>query len=152
MLCFFLSSRRRHTRCALVTGVQTCALPISINGTAGLSAAGIEATVIDDGTGRRLKIIDSEGNNFLMTDSGNFLSTTGMAVDEVGISRVLAVNDVLVSDPALRARGALNDSATLAVSDVGLPLVAGSITSEPSGSLDATLPLAARWCSSAANN
>src|SRR3546814_7303231 len=27
MFCFF-SSRRRHTRCALVTGVQTCALPI----------------------------------------------------------------------------------------------------------------------------
>src|SRR3546814_3612198 len=26
-LCF--SNRRRHTRCALVTGVQTCALPIS---------------------------------------------------------------------------------------------------------------------------
>src|SRR3546814_2726881 len=33
MLCFsvvfFFSSRRRHTRCALVTGVQTCALPIA---------------------------------------------------------------------------------------------------------------------------
>src|SRR3546814_3072546 len=28
--CFFFSSRRRHTRCALVTGVQTCALPICI--------------------------------------------------------------------------------------------------------------------------
>src|SRR3546814_7322716 len=32
MLCpciyIFFSSRRRHTRCALVTGVQTCALPI----------------------------------------------------------------------------------------------------------------------------
>src|SRR3546814_4417081 len=28
-LCFFFfSSIRRHTRCALVTGVQTCALPI----------------------------------------------------------------------------------------------------------------------------
>src|SRR3546814_8889673 len=26
-VCFF-SGRRRHTRCALVTGVQTCALPI----------------------------------------------------------------------------------------------------------------------------
>src|SRR3546814_1295659 len=25
---FLFSSRRRHTRCALVTGVQTCALPI----------------------------------------------------------------------------------------------------------------------------
>src|SRR3546814_15201380 len=27
--CFFFSSRRRHTRCALVTGVQTCALPVT---------------------------------------------------------------------------------------------------------------------------
>src|SRR3546814_10171053 len=27
-MCVFFSSRRRHTRCALVTGVQTCALPI----------------------------------------------------------------------------------------------------------------------------
>src|SRR3546814_18817670 len=31
LYCFFFSSRRRHTRCALVTGVQTCALPISFN-------------------------------------------------------------------------------------------------------------------------
>src|SRR3546814_7520121 len=29
MCFFFFSSRRRHTSCALVTGVQTCALPIS---------------------------------------------------------------------------------------------------------------------------
>src|SRR3546814_4913990 len=29
MSCVF-ASRRRHTRCALVTGVQTCALPISL--------------------------------------------------------------------------------------------------------------------------
>src|SRR3546814_3983226 len=28
---FFFSSRRRHTRCALVAGVQTCALPISVD-------------------------------------------------------------------------------------------------------------------------
>src|SRR3546814_2867036 len=27
-LFVFFSSRRRHTRCALVTGVQTCSLPI----------------------------------------------------------------------------------------------------------------------------
>src|SRR3546814_6241156 len=32
---FFFSSRRRHTRCALVTGVQTCALPIFFNTTEG---------------------------------------------------------------------------------------------------------------------
>src|SRR3546814_1430969 len=31
-MLFFFASRRRHTRCALVTGVQTCALPISASG------------------------------------------------------------------------------------------------------------------------
>src|SRR3546814_5763814 len=30
---FFVTSRRRHTRCALVTGVQTCALPILLTTT-----------------------------------------------------------------------------------------------------------------------
>src|SRR3546814_8011868 len=38
---FFFSSRRRHTRCALVTGVQTCALPISF------ARAGAEVMVND---------------------------------------------------------------------------------------------------------
>src|SRR3546814_10382511 len=32
LFVFFFSSRRRHTRCALVTGVQTCALPICAPG------------------------------------------------------------------------------------------------------------------------
>src|SRR3546814_7972412 len=36
----FFSSRRRHTRCALVTGVQTCALPIFWRGTGAGAAAG----------------------------------------------------------------------------------------------------------------
>src|SRR3546814_16801652 len=31
VFCFFLSSRRRHRRCALVNGVQTCALPIFLD-------------------------------------------------------------------------------------------------------------------------
>src|SRR3546814_2262983 len=41
--CFFFSSRSRHTRCALVTGVQTCALPILRD--LPLAASLIEATV-----------------------------------------------------------------------------------------------------------
>src|SRR3546814_2957739 len=42
-LFFFFSSRRRHTRCALVTGVQTCALPIfaEIESAISLSASSI---------------------------------------------------------------------------------------------------------------
>src|SRR3546814_13461625 len=45
---FFFSSRRRHTRCALVTGVQTCALPIYLRGRLpGLSINMGGATSID---------------------------------------------------------------------------------------------------------
>src|SRR3546814_7241435 len=42
MFIFFFSSRRRHTRCALVTGVQTCALPILSRGLARGLAPGAE--------------------------------------------------------------------------------------------------------------
>src|SRR3546814_21031677 len=42
---FFFSSRRRHTRCALVTGVQTCALPIYVGlGNGNLTPATAEET------------------------------------------------------------------------------------------------------------
>src|SRR3546814_5824356 len=39
VVLFFFSSRRRHTRCALVTGVQTCALPILLIARAALDVA-----------------------------------------------------------------------------------------------------------------
>src|SRR3546814_6472155 len=42
---FFFSSRRRHTRCALVTGVQTCALPIFEAADVALQRARAEAGV-----------------------------------------------------------------------------------------------------------
>src|SRR3546814_6368006 len=52
MCVFFFSSRRRHTRCAVVTGVQTCALPIYFRPTSagqtnpgGLSLSDIEANL-----------------------------------------------------------------------------------------------------------
>src|SRR3546814_435928 len=51
---FFFSSRRRHTRCALVTGVQTCALPI-LSAVQGrflhlLALAGRAARILEVGT------------------------------------------------------------------------------------------------------
>src|SRR3546814_4867559 len=48
MFCvvFFLSSRRRQTCCALVTGVQTCALPISaVSGVKTVDAAAADAAL-----------------------------------------------------------------------------------------------------------
>src|SRR3546814_3941623 len=42
-LYFFFSSRRRHTRCALVTGVQPCALPICMSHNSGDEYAWLSA-------------------------------------------------------------------------------------------------------------
>src|SRR3546814_12333580 len=50
LVFFFFSSRRRHTRCALVTGVQTCALPILIDA--------VEAARDDRGLGLRKRFAD----------------------------------------------------------------------------------------------
>src|SRR3546814_2480072 len=47
---FFFSSRRRHTSCALVTGVQTCALPIYV-GAARLETAVATVAVADTAAG-----------------------------------------------------------------------------------------------------
>src|SRR3546814_17413999 len=59
---FFFSSRRRHTRCALVTGVQTCALPIytifhPLVGLSPIFASGLAAT-------QGLKIQENSANFF----------------------------------------------------------------------------------------
>src|SRR3546814_1118620 len=68
-VCFFFSSRRRHTICALVTGVQTCALPIS--GPAGLPGLELVAaykrilqkTIDRRPSGMRLKIAQALGKH-----------------------------------------------------------------------------------------
>src|SRR3546814_9251466 len=59
---FFFSSRRRHTRCALVTGVQTCALPISY---AAQLAAGPEDDIAAVGGPRHIRIDAGDRPGFL---------------------------------------------------------------------------------------
>src|SRR3546814_2112596 len=46
LYCFF-SSRRRHSRCALVTGVQTCALPISLAAVRKMFNWAVERDILD---------------------------------------------------------------------------------------------------------
>src|SRR3546814_5215539 len=50
--CFFFSSRRRHTRCALVTGVQTCALPILVAMHARAATSLIDRNAVSKGAAR----------------------------------------------------------------------------------------------------
>src|SRR3546814_2043097 len=61
---FFFSSRRRHTRCALVTGVQTCALPILADETENLNInIGSDPSGVETGSKRAstsIKGVNSE--------------------------------------------------------------------------------------------
>src|SRR3546814_4853499 len=75
-LCLF-SIRRRHTRCALVTGVQTCALPICL----GTTGWGIIAA-----DGNRLSHI---ANGQIKTDSKMPLASRLLVLD-------LALTDLLL--------------------------------------------------------
>src|SRR3546814_7886182 len=74
LLLFFFSSRRRHTRCALVTGVQTCALPICLALARGLPLIGVSSFEVaaaaaspDERAGRRtLAVLDSKRSEVFM--------------------------------------------------------------------------------------
>src|SRR3546814_12661797 len=82
LMYFFFSSRRRHTICALVTGVQTCALPIYIT-PENLDLEVLKATAADDviygnsldnsisGLVGHDVIHASGGNDTVMGDQGN---------------------------------------------------------------------------------
>src|SRR5213082_1080306 len=70
MLCFFFSSRRRHTRLCQVTGVQTCALPIYADGRRALGAEHLAPACTT-----HFAVVDKDGNMAAVTQT--LLSTFG---------------------------------------------------------------------------
>src|SRR3546814_8040131 len=79
MLLFF-SSRRRHTRCALVTGVQTCALPIS-NSTGWWTALSSPFDTAQWTFDNYVTVLDSEGfSNALLNSLAVAIPATVMPI------------------------------------------------------------------------
>src|SRR3546814_6416478 len=97
VICFFFSSRRRHTRCALVTGVQTCALPISIGieGTdlghpAALQRAGggVAADLVPDGEQRHQQQAEpGDGDDIDAACPHHWLPSAIAAASSGGVAR-----------------------------------------------------------------
>src|SRR3546814_11589972 len=83
MFYFFCSSRRRHTRCALVTGVQTCALPIWYGADDLTRIALIDCIVVSDDLIDALHIAEH------VEASMNLGRITGMDGLYFGVSRAL---------------------------------------------------------------
>src|SRR3546814_4823904 len=75
---FFFSSRRRHTRCALVTGVQTCALPVWMWRRAMLGHA--VSNVMPVIAANRIGEEDGQifyGHSFITDEWGDFVAEAG---------------------------------------------------------------------------
>src|SRR3546814_3930495 len=81
----FFSSRRRHTRCALVTGVQTCALPISEldagTGDVALAHAGNDFVGAVDITGGTVAITDANALTLGTVSAGQLTATSTGRLD-----------------------------------------------------------------------
>src|SRR3546814_1649419 len=67
---FCVPRKRRHTRCALVTGVQTCALPIF--------RLGQPATTLSGGEAQRIKLATELSNRFARLLMDEMKSTVRM--------------------------------------------------------------------------
>src|SRR3546814_3977987 len=68
---FFCSSRRRHTSCALVTGVQTCALPICLK-------SSVLATSLAKKHGSRLHVLHiSTADELALFEAGPLVRADG---------------------------------------------------------------------------
>src|SRR3546814_2508045 len=112
VVCFF-SSRRRHTRCALVTGVQTCALPIyaaehgDADGAVGRYVPRRIAQVVPHRAGQRIV-----GGRVVEADMGlvapllvNKARLAHFAASRCGASRPLSASSRRISSPCSSSSG-----------------------------------------------
>src|SRR3546814_1440164 len=118
MCVFFCSRWRRHTRCALVTGVQTCALPISSTQNSGLfdymlplftEKTGIEVRVVAVGTGQAIKNAQNCDGDVLFVHAKAAEET--FVAEGYGVSRAdVMYNDFVIVGPAADPAGAAGRS------------------------------------------
>src|SRR3546814_459488 len=116
MFCFFFfSSRRRHTRCALVTGVQTCALPISRALLVSFWGGAPDSLVIAEG----IEKPDPRDPPLAEADAAVFDAAVNRARAQVVVEQSRAHQDYTVSGGTRFLRGT-NDVAVLG--GISIPL------------------------------
>src|SRR3546814_2980862 len=107
---FLFSSRRRHTRCSLVTGVQTCSLPIcerhrlpchaavaaadeaevpfpKLPGGASAGVAGGDEGVVDGGEAHRVEAVAADAGAELPVSGGGVEALVGAEKEAVIVWR-----------------------------------------------------------------
>jgi flagellar hook-associated protein 1 FlgK len=113
------------TNVAYAAGDSLTDIATAISGA--LGGSNITASVVREGSGYRLEIVDADGDNFFLSDSGTLASQLNLRPGVAGTAGRLEVRSALVSDPNLLARGELSDAAGLAVGDVAISTGDGTI-------------------------
>jgi len=139
------------TTVAYAAGDSLDAIAVSINANGALAGANISARVTDDGSGRRLVIEDSDNGNFVVTDSGTFLSSTGVTSNATAASTVLAVQADIASNPSRLARAQLDNAVGLAVGDFGVAAGDATTASALAGLFDSNVTFDASGGAGATN-
>src|SRR3546814_1627891 len=106
VLFFFFSSRRLHTRCALVTGVQTCALPI-------LVAILIDNRVVED------LPVQLNAAHFFEPLHGRIFAQTMALIERNSIATPVTLKPYFENDEAMKAVGGVGYLAQLTGSGAG---------------------------------
>src|SRR3546814_1203610 len=119
MLLFFFSSRRRQTRCALVTGVQTCALPIykAFLGRAELAAPTLHDLLALDDAGFRAIFSGSPikriGRDRMVRNAAIAAGNSGNPAYAVPLARLAKDENEVVRDAAIWALEQLADEKSI---------------------------------------
>lgn len=137
------SANGLSTGVAYAAGDSLEAIAASINANGALAGANISARVVDDGSGRRLVVQDTDNGNFVITDSGTLLTATGVTTDATGASTVVAVQPDIAANPSLLARARLNDAVALAPGDSGVAAGDATTASALAGLFDGNLTFGA---------
>src|SRR3546814_7262395 len=92
---FFFSSRRRHTICALVTGVQTCALPIWLHAVPSRDACTLTSS---DDSGS-ISPRGASGHIHSRSAGGKVTSITALSRMTVSPARLRQIRDASANSP-----------------------------------------------------
>ncbi len=136
----------RHGATATViaygAGDSLTALAATINADAGLIAQNITASIVTDGSGFRLRITDTDGNNFFVTDDSTLIGAQDLKPRDTGLTSQFAIRSDIISDASRVARGQLS-SGVLAIGDVALTPGDKTIVQNISNRFNASLAFAA---------
>ena len=113
------------TNVAYAAGDSLSDIAAAINGA--LGGANITASVVREAEGYRLQIIDNDGDNFFLSDSGPLTLQSNLRPGLPGTAGRLELRQDIQANPDLLARGELSDAAGLAAGDIGVSAGNGDV-------------------------